>query len=212
MKKILVLAALAALVSSSAYALSITGTAHDLSSGGNQAISSSNVDEICVFCHTPHGANMAATAFGAPLWNRAIGSNALTAYNSGTLTNSARAANLAGSDAVLCLSCHDGASMAGPLTNPLNSGAATGINEIAAGDNALIGVNLSNDHPVGFNFALAVTQDSTGLKTPTTAGVTFGGGNDMWCSSCHDVHDNANKPFLVMNNAGSNLCLDCHKK
>jgi predicted CXXCH cytochrome family protein len=34
----------------------------------------------------------------------------------------------------------------------------------------------------------------------------------MWCSSCHDVHNNANAPFLNVANDGSALCLTCHVK
>ena len=73
MKKVIVLAAAIALFATPAFAL-ISGTAHDLSSANN---ASSSITEICVFCHTPHGADTTVT--DAPLWNRGT-VNASAAY------------------------------------------------------------------------------------------------------------------------------------
>src|SRR5574341_1528080 len=65
----------------------ITNTKHNLSSADPQQLLSSGVlprpgtardaesapggtSEICVFCHTPHGASATGGAFKAPIWNR----------------------------------------------------------------------------------------------------------------------------------------------
>ena len=101
------------------------------------------------------------------------------------------------SDAPLCLSCHDGT-----LTYAYLSA--------LDGTSTDLGNDLSDDHPVGFHFDAALDLE---IENPTTARVNFGASNDgMWCSSCHNVHDNTYPPFLVMSNSGSALCRDCHMK
>ena len=59
MKKILVLVVMATLVATGSFAGVITGSLHDMQSFGG-------VNEVCVYCHTPHNATDAT----APLWNR----------------------------------------------------------------------------------------------------------------------------------------------
>ena len=52
------------LLGSVANAQDILNSKHDL--GGAIA---GGTDEVCVFCHTPHGANTSASA---PLWNKGV--------------------------------------------------------------------------------------------------------------------------------------------
>jgi predicted CXXCH cytochrome family protein len=90
--------------------------------------------------------------------------------------------------------------------------------------NGDLGIILSNDHPVGFDYEASATADPTGIRLSTAAGVTgtiaedmlFGAGSDrMECASCHDVHDNSvvgQQPFLIKTNIGSALCTTCHIK
>lgn len=207
MKKILVLAALATLVSTSAFAV-VGGTKHDLSTGGGQTIQGGS-DEICVYCHTPHGA--AASSF-APLWNRTFAS-ATAFYNNpaGSMNASQTLAGVNASDAPLCLSCHDGASLTASLVNPPNSGGGNPGTNLTGNMN--IGTDLSNDHPIGFSYAAAAADLE--IRNPPNNGlkVTFGSTtNQMWCSSCHDVHSNTLGAFLMLDNTASALCLSCHIK
>jgi len=95
-----------------ASAASIVGSKHDLSTSGG-------VDEICVFCHTPHDANADldndgtididhATRPAAPLWNRRITDmSAYSMYVSDTLNSNCDATPSPLS--LVCLSCHDSA-------------------------------------------------------------------------------------------------------
>jgi predicted CXXCH cytochrome family protein len=231
MKKILALLLVGALLATPAFAV-IRNSKHDLSSDSTATVRSNNVDETCVFCHTPHGGS---TATLAPLWNRSIPGGGFVAgdlYNSATLdqtnsnpTNVLTAVN--NSDAPLCMSCHDGGTLVGGLTNPSNNSAqpagaalasVTGFMNI---DDSTTG--LTNDHPIGMNYVAVQAADSAGFKAGTAAGVgpsdvlplytsTFGT-SVMWCSSCHDVHDQGSgQPFLNMDNAGSALCTTCHIK
>lgn len=61
--------------------------------------------EVCVYCHTPHGAN---GTIDAPLWNRTIKNTTYTTYSDiggGSLTQSI---SQPGMNSLTCLSCHDG--------------------------------------------------------------------------------------------------------
>jgi len=62
-----------------------------------------NYAEVCVYCHTPHGAN---STIDAPLWNRTNKTNTYTLY-SRQLT-SGQAPTQPGLNSLTCLSCHDG--------------------------------------------------------------------------------------------------------
>lgn len=211
MKKLLVLAAVSVLFASSAMA-AITDTAHDLSVGSTGATIEGTSDEICVYCHTPHGASAAGTA---PLWNRTtVSATAYYANPAGSINGTMSLTGVNASDAILCLSCHDGSSLTGALNNPPNSGGTNPTSNIAGTSEGNLGTDLSNDHPIGFVYAGINALDSEIRATPTNSlDVTYGPTNDqMWCSSCHDVHDNTDKPFLAFSNAGSGLCLSCHIK
>lgn len=216
MKKVLVLVAAALLFTTPAMAL-IAGGSHDLSSAGGGPVTS-NTDETCVFCHTPHGA--AAVGF-APLWNRGV-VNATDFYNNpaGSMQAVVSLANTNATDAPLCLSCHDGSSFSGALVNPPNAlGGPSPTTVGAMGAFANLDTDLSNDHPIGFDYVAAQGLDAE-LRTKVVAegvlgagALSYGAGDDMWCSSCHDVHGVAAVPtFLRVANTASALCTACHIK
>lgn len=227
MRKLIVLAGIALTAASAYGATSIVGSKHDLSSASTATIKSNNYDEVCVFCHTPHGASTSVT--NAPLWNRtnvSLASMVATdLYNSTTLETASKPsttlANVKTSDAPLCFACHDGASLADGLVNPANSAnnaqptgmTATSMNTA----NLLDGTNsLKNDHPIGMNYSVAAAAEQAdtkkqGLKASATTTLNFYNGI-MWCSSCHDVHNPQYSPFLAADNRNSGLCLTCHQK
>ena len=87
----------------------------------------------------------------------------------------------------------------------------------------LIGTDLTNDHPISFDYTTALANTDGELYDPSTAlsGMTATGtiaadmlfSNSMECASCHDVHNSAGfTNLLVLDNAGSALCLTCHDK
>lgn len=223
MKKVLVMAMAFGLIAAPVMAASIVGSKHDLSSSGSSAVKG-NVDRICSYCHTPHGANAKA-----PLWNRSSDGTIdnATLYNSTTLTSVSKPttiSDLSGTDAPLCMSCHDG-TIEGSYLNQVNGYAATDGSATISSGNALLGSDMSNDHPIGMDYSKAVGLDNNGLNTianARTKGVAFytkGGSKSdfMWCSSCHNVHDPGltsagTAPFLKISNAASGLCLACHAK
>jgi len=184
-------------------AQSIVTSAHNFSaqswSGG----------EICKACHTPHNAIVYSEA---PLWNHQLSAvSSYTLYSSSTMNATVGQPD---GNSKLCLSCHDG-------TVALENfgGVTTGTTYVTG--NALMGTDLSNDHPVSFTYNAALATLDPGLKNPTTAtGIGTGTiqntmlfADKMQCASCHDVHNGYGIPhLLVKSNAASALCLTCHNK
>ena len=62
-----------------------------------------NYYEICVYCHTPHGANATAAA---PLWNRTVAQRTYELYRQPTSLG--QPVTQPGPNSLTCLSCHDG--------------------------------------------------------------------------------------------------------
>ncbi len=80
---------------------------------------------------------------------------------------------------------------------------------------------MSNDHPISFTYDAALATSDGELFDPSTISSGLGGtiaadmlfGNKLECASCHDVHNAAGNPdLLVKANTASALCLTCHDK
>jgi len=114
------------LVSMSGVAMAgISTTKHNLGSSGTFNFTTSTT-EICVFCHTPHGADSSAAA---PLWNRTLGTEGMyQTYSSlGTTTMDTDSAGI-GSVSLACLSCHDGTQAMNTVINSPGSGTTGDVN------------------------------------------------------------------------------------
>lgn len=205
----------------------ISTTKHNLSTSGTGTIKSTTQTEICVFCHTPHGAS---TVANTPLWNHSL--SAVTSYGVYSNTNSINASDITaitatdGSTSSLCLSCHDGTIAVNAQNNVSNNGLGETMTGGTGAGNAFMsatgnlgGTNtaLTNDHPVNFTYNTTLATADTKLTDPTDAAGTGLGGPKLFtgkvqCASCHDVHDSTNVPFLRVTMSGSSLCLKCHVK
>lgn len=101
----------------------IKNTRHNMTmsylGGGSNNMDSSRNDygEVCVYCHTPHGAN---TTISAPLWNRTNKTNSYTTYDK-PLT-SGQTPTQPGVNSLVCLSCHDGTVAIDSIINMPGSG------------------------------------------------------------------------------------------
>ncbi|MGK7346254.1 MAG: cytochrome c3 family protein [Candidatus Nitrospinota bacterium M3_3B_026] len=73
--------------------------------------------EVCVYCHTPHGAS---NTVDAPLWNRTDKGNAYTLYN--LPLTSGQTPTQPGVNSLTCLSCHDGVTAIDSIINMPGSG------------------------------------------------------------------------------------------
>jgi hypothetical protein len=200
----------------------VQGTKHNLSAAVNgtgvvplRSVKATSESQVCVFCHTPHGANQ---SISTPLWNRSLSDASYIPYSSSSMDATATQPT---GDSKLCLSCHDGTLAIGTVgvlngkgnvnismtgTNiggvmPIGSGATSGFTRN-------IGINLSNDHPISFPYdsALGGTTGTDGelRSTPVKVGSTIivdnriiGSGqkptfplqsDQVQCTTCHDPH------------------------
>ncbi|MCD4747962.1 MAG: cytochrome c3 family protein [Thermoanaerobaculales bacterium] len=220
MKRVLIITAVIIAATGMATAQSVVGTPHDLSSGGPGA--TGDTGRVCAFCHTPHQPTGQATD---PLWNHTLaGANAYGVYDSDTM-DAVDIVDINGLATVsnLCMSCHDGSVAVNSLYNVPNDTADGGTSVVLTDGGlvsggvltgtALLGLDLTNDHPINFTYDGALVTADGGLNDPTASPVLdllFGG--TVQCASCHDPHDNSNTSFLVMDNVGSALCITCHQK
>ncbi|MCB1849739.1 MAG: hypothetical protein KDI83_02960 [Gammaproteobacteria bacterium] len=186
----------------------IRHTKHNLSITGPGPVKAVSEDEVCVFCHTPHGG---VDVPSTPLWNRALSGATYTPYTSNSIDAQDIGADPGGSSK-LCLSCHDGTLAIGAVnvangrtnvtlemtgtgsggTMPEGAGALTGYTR-------RIGVDLSNDHPISFTYDSALATADGELRDPAIAAhiqtrapgvkpaVPLEAGR-LECVSCHDPH------------------------
>lgn len=75
-----------------------------------------NYAQVCVYCHTPHGANQ---NISAPLWNRTVRTTTYTLYNQQSLTSTI---TQPGPNSLTCLSCHDGQTAVDSIVNMPGTG------------------------------------------------------------------------------------------
>jgi hypothetical protein len=73
-----------------------------------------NYYEVCVYCHTPHGANSTAAA---PLWNRTVIQRSYTLYGQDVGSTAQQDITQPGPNSLTCLSCHDGATAIDSVIN-----------------------------------------------------------------------------------------------
>ena len=141
----------------------IRNTRHNLSASGTGTVKATTETQVCVFCHTPHGATQGVT----PLWNRQLSNQTYTPYTSSSLDANAiqGALDQPGGSSKLCLSCHDGTLaignvnvLDGRINQSINlSGTAPGgVMPPGAGTGTgftrSLGSDLTNDHPISLNF------------------------------------------------------------
>ncbi len=148
----------------------VRSTRHNFSITGPGSVKATSETQVCVFCHTPHGATPGVT----PLWNRKLSGATYTAYTSSSLdANEIQGAlDQPGGSSKVCLSCHDGTlaignvnvlngqgspSQQGTVTVPMNGTGTGGVMPDGAGTTTgftrNLGVNLTNDHPISLTFS-----------------------------------------------------------
>lgn len=228
------LAVFASMVAETAVA-GIAATKHNLGAGGTQAVHVQTdpvggTAEICVFCHTPHGANTAVTA---PLWNKALPATTYQLYNAGGGSATLDGEVLAvGSVSAACLSCHDGTAALDNMINAPGSGgynaagAAQGYTwtgstdgKMPAGITNLTG-DLRNDHPVGIAYCGGGLTEAGGTCTDSDfnapASATINGAVQWWVNTSGGTA-NREKTDLVLYRrdfaagAGPSVeCASCH--
>ena len=221
-KRILgLLAGVALVLGTSVSHAQITGTKHNLGTGGTGANHlTAGTAEICVFCHTPHASN---TAVKAPLWNKPTNGGTYTVYDTSVSTTIDGQVDMKGVS-LACLSCHDGSQAMDVMINAPGSGgynaagarlvgatwtAAVGASGLLPVSVANLGTDLSNDHPVGIQYCgggwSAATSTSSGaggtckdpdFKAPATG--TIGGATAWWVDSSVGVTGTREKTDMIL--------------
>ena len=153
---------------------------HNLSSTGTFNATDGTA-EVCVFCHTPHGAS---ETNDVPLWNKALPDGAgFQSYSSSTIDGGIAAV---GSVSIACLSCHDGSQAMDVMINAPGSGGYNATGARLAGTwtgttvNGTSGVmlntgdrisavgkdnDLTNDHPISIQYGGGgITSTSTDTR------------------------------------------------
>ncbi|MCU7845911.1 MAG: hypothetical protein KZQ93_18920 [Candidatus Thiodiazotropha sp. (ex Monitilora ramsayi)] len=196
MRKVILLS-VCLLISTTAAIGGVADTVHNLSVTGPGTVKSQTEDRICIFCHTPHSA-----APDSPLWNRRSGGGYIDYQSS---TKDAEAGTMSSSSA-LCLSCHDGTIALGDMLNP---GGATDLGNTFITGRALVGTDLSDDHPVSILYTPNLLPTDPDLVHPNNIDLPLTN-NELHCSSCHDPHENIHSPFLHKSTLNGELCITCH--
>ncbi|QWV92408.1 cytochrome C [Geomonas oryzisoli] len=185
-------------------------TKHNLSAGGPGPIKAASEQQVCIFCHTPHHASQVT-----PLWSREESTTVYDLYSSST--RFAKPGQPTGSSR-LCLSCHDGTIAVGALINqvtiPMAGGYTTIPQDRPTNLGGSQGKNLTNDHPISFQYSPELVAKNHQLRLPTLipAKLKLDADKNLQCTTCHNPHNNPYGKFLVMDPAGSALCVGCHNQ
>jgi hypothetical protein len=146
------------------------GTSNPIA-GSNIAAGSNSTSEVCVFCHTPHGANKLAPG-AAPLWNRALpDASGYTMYSAPNFDGVSAAGSPVGVS-LACLSCHDGSIALDALINGPGSGGFHVNNLVfTAGPGETLNlVGSTTDFVDGNNSMSEATRTDTGHNYSTIVG------------------------------------------
>ncbi|NOX92334.1 MAG: hypothetical protein GXP18_07770 [Gammaproteobacteria bacterium] len=140
-----------------------------------------NYAEVCVYCHTPHGANR---QINAPLWNRTVNPGNYTIYDRPTVIGLEGRLSLPGPSSLTCLSCHDGTIAIDSVLNMPGSG-GYGNNELGTSNMAFLDnwPNSGGAGTVGNHFTL---------------GGELGTGDvNSACALCHSAPDSVIPDFRL---------------
>ena len=198
-------------------------TPHNLASG-DDTLADNN--EICVYCHTPHGAEV---SIEAPLWNKPASGASYQSYDSTTIDGTILAV---GSVSIACLSCHDGTQAMDTVINAPGSGnynpGGASMGTIAANGGLMptgianLTADLRDDHPIGVQYG--GFDPGTGqidIDFVNAAGAlqtaNINGADRWWVDTEGTPNDNRDKTDMILytrDNGGSDEpfveCASCH--
>lgn len=218
---------------------------------GGTVASTDHLNRVCIYCHAPHHTRKPNnTETYMPLWNRPQSQAwSFIMYDNGDnpqeygdhdgdpgtpdelVNHNSYAADNAtqpGAVSMLCLSCHDGTVAVNTYgqspqdSASQNVGAGYISTQYKIGDASATGDgDLSNHHPIGFDYNATAAHDDEIYPSSTamgTTGYTIGellsSNGTMECNTCHDVHNTKNLggKFIWVEDTGSAFCLTCHDK
>lgn len=202
----------------------IIGSPHDFSNNLGAEFENDGDNQECNFCHIPTDkANTESSRDSGyfALWGTDPGSKTFISYDSGPVRVQESAAELWGTQpgrlSKFCLGCHDGA-------HASNNYGRTAIDSrliekiLGTSPSKIIGAggNLSNHHPIGFDYEMVrsanklIAPDSYPIGGHAISDLLDNG--KLECTTCHSVHNKGNtgEKLLWVSDSRSALCLSCH--
>jgi len=201
----------------------VTNTKHNFSAavapqsgtdGASRTVRANSESEICVFCHTPHGADNSE----GPLWNKALPDPGVyTPYTSSSIDSNIGEVN---GVSKLCLSCHDGTIAIGSVRNAGGSGGQnTTISMTGTGSGGVmpsgpgantgytrnLGQDLRNDHPISLTYNQAFVNADGEMRNPGDDPIKVRGQNPR--PGIQDIHL---QPVTQGSSTGQVQCISCH--
>lgn len=172
----------------SALASGLIGSKHDFSQSPIRS------QDLCTPCHVPHIA-----PGRAPLLDKRPAARGR--YRPYDATSSDLDAT-----SMLCLSCHDGVIASDVFTS------AHGTQWARQTTGSPFGGGGATGHPIGVLYPIfASSTYQTEASVVADGAIKLPGGR-VQCISCHDPHNTGRHDgMLVKSNAGSRLCLSCHR-
>ena len=209
----------------------VNGSLHDMTK-----ITGTNVDimgRVCVYCHTPHHADVTDGTANLPLWNHELTSDdQFTAYTWATPNNSNDGAfdivdPLAGPSR-LCMSCHDGGIAIDQHGSAFAQAGVKLVGTVWEGidyqGRADLTKDLSNTHPIGFDYndiaafrnSKAGNGDATGTEIVTSDNGYATAIDYSQAQGVYNVvtrNDGTNSKLIADNLYGGSVmtCATCHE-
>lgn len=211
------------------FANKVADTPHNLRKATQGSMATSGIrdyGDVCVYCHIQHGPN---SQRHGTMWNRTMPTTLYQMYNS-PITHQ-QVAGTPDSTSLVCLSCHDGSiplDAVRHVPKGLAEGTASNVtisscsntchtsSNPSAGlifEGGNMGSDLRNHHPVGITYDASRNRSLHAPSGGKVNGLPLFGpdSRQVGCASCHDPHDNSERPFLRMSNRNGELCLACHE-
>ena len=159
---------------------SVANTRHNMTqstmtSGGGILMNPFRNDygEVCVYCHTPHGANSQLPQ--APLWNRTFRATTYQTYDLLGTSSLSQPVSQPGVNSLTCLSCHDGQIAVDSIINMPGPGKYSAAQETAQ-DNNFLNTQWTNPNGPDATSHLGMSAPGTGCLACHAPGQVAGAG------------------------------------
>lgn len=205
-----------------AESVGVVGSKHDFSILGGSNFQFETV-QACIFCHTPHGANIntknkdtvGADLNGLLLWNRNSPGQSFNVYRSSTLDYAGTITSpQPGPRSLLCMSCHDGIGAINVLLNggELAAWGGTDQNQIGDFTGPLASLNIGGATNTGANLATDWGDGGDNLTDDHPVGFVF---DSALATSDGNLHTPISSQFVDAGKVirlfeGRLECSSCH--